>query len=427
MAEILGAATAATKLFLEVNQVSIDNWTFKLFYKATTTILVALSVVSTSKQFFGDPISCDVRNGGVNQDVLNSYCWMYSTFNIPPDFKGSCAKREYYGATLYNTYYQWVAIFLVFSAILFYIPRSIWLTLEGGLMKFLAKGARGKIIEDACDKRENLLRTFQEHLHNKYNSYAAGFMCCEVFNVIVVVSQFFLTNKFLNHQFLSYGPQVYRYYSIPMEERLIENLNPMCEVFPRIAACDYIRFGSGGGQETRNAICILGLNMVNDKIFLVVWWWYMVLTILGVVRVCCRGGQLFSARIRYQMMRMKMHRYFKHNANIRHIKHYIYHCSIGDWFVLYQMSRNMNRRFFADFLVVLSKRVNPHPNEACDEFPFVPTPGLLGEKEKLVKKEEKGDCCNSNNHLDITYMDGDTTEDKESEKTAPGPKDVLGF
>ena len=45
--------------------------------------------------------------------MLNSYCWMYSTFNIPPNFKGSCAKREHDGATLYNTYYQWVSIFLV--------------------------------------------------------------------------------------------------------------------------------------------------------------------------------------------------------------------------------------------------------------------------------------------------------------------------
>ncbi len=27
-----------------------------------------------------------------------------------------------------------------------------------------------------------------------------------------------------------------------------------------------IRFGSGGGQENINAICILGLNMINDKV-----------------------------------------------------------------------------------------------------------------------------------------------------------------
>ena len=49
----------------------------------------------------------------MDSGVLNSYCWMYSTFNIPPNFKGSCAKREHDGNTLYNTYYQWVAIFLV--------------------------------------------------------------------------------------------------------------------------------------------------------------------------------------------------------------------------------------------------------------------------------------------------------------------------
>ena len=61
MAElVLGAATTATKFFLEVNQVSIDNLTFKLFYKATTTILLASSIVATSKQFFGDPIACDI-------------------------------------------------------------------------------------------------------------------------------------------------------------------------------------------------------------------------------------------------------------------------------------------------------------------------------------------------------------------------------
>ena len=34
-------------------------------------------------------------------------------------------------------------------------------------------------------------------------------------------------------------------------------------------------------------------------------------------------------------------------------------CSYGDWFVLYQMSRNMNRRFFSEFLAVLSRRVDP--------------------------------------------------------------------
>jgi hypothetical protein len=86
---------------------------------------------------------------------------MYSTMNIPPAFKGSCAKKEHDGATLYNSYYQFVSIFLVLQAGLFYAPRYVWLMLEGGLMKFLARGARGKIVEDPVEKRESLIRTFQ--------------------------------------------------------------------------------------------------------------------------------------------------------------------------------------------------------------------------------------------------------------------------
>ena len=45
----------------------------------------------------------------------------------------------------------------------------------------------------------------------------------------------------------------------------------------------------------------------------------------------------------------------------KHIEHYIRNCSFGDWFVLHQMGRNMNRRFFASFVTLLSRRVNPDP------------------------------------------------------------------
>ena len=61
---------------------------------------------------------------------------------------------------------QWVSIFLVVCAILFYTPRAIWLMAEGGLMKYLAKGATTKIVEDADKKREALLKTFQVSHHN---------------------------------------------------------------------------------------------------------------------------------------------------------------------------------------------------------------------------------------------------------------------
>ena len=38
------------------------------------------------------------------------------------------------------------------------------------------------------------------------------------------------------------------------------------------------------------------------------------------------------------------------------IRAFIVECKLGDWFVLYQMSKNLNRPFFMDFLTCLSVR-----------------------------------------------------------------------
>ena len=76
-------------------------------------------------------------------------------------------------------------------------------------MKFLGKGTTGKIIEDSDEKMARLLETFKHNLQNKYNKYALIFFACEILNLAVVISQFFITDVFLQRQFLFYGPQVY--------------------------------------------------------------------------------------------------------------------------------------------------------------------------------------------------------------------------
>ena len=107
MGEVLEAVSGAAKTFLEMNNLTIDNATFKLFYRGTTVVLFASAFFSTAQQLFGEPISCEVHMGtGIKDDVLNAFCWMYSTFNIPSDYKGSCAKKVQDPTVLYNTYYQ---------------------------------------------------------------------------------------------------------------------------------------------------------------------------------------------------------------------------------------------------------------------------------------------------------------------------------
>ena len=73
--------------------------------------------------------------------------------------------------------------------------------------------------------------------------------------------------KTFTKNLLIYDKIIIHYFSIPHEE-MQRRQNPMCYVFPRIVSCDYHRFGTGGEQENLNSICILALNIINDKVFL---------------------------------------------------------------------------------------------------------------------------------------------------------------
>ena len=104
---------------------------------------------------------------------------------------------------------------------------------------------------------------------------------------------------------MTYGYDVYKFYSLPPEELLLDDArNPMCEAFPRVttfmkdhkvsqrisqvASCTYYQYGSGGRQVSLNALCILGLNIIMDKVYLVLWYWYMFLIICGIARIIIR-------------------------------------------------------------------------------------------------------------------------------------------
>jgi len=57
-AEGLGVVAKLASGFVNT-RVSIDNWSFKFYYKYTTSLLLLCSAGTTARQFFGDPIECD--------------------------------------------------------------------------------------------------------------------------------------------------------------------------------------------------------------------------------------------------------------------------------------------------------------------------------------------------------------------------------
>lgn len=42
--------------YFKLDETNIDNWTFKLFYKASSVICMTGATVGIATQYFGDPI-----------------------------------------------------------------------------------------------------------------------------------------------------------------------------------------------------------------------------------------------------------------------------------------------------------------------------------------------------------------------------------
>ena len=68
----------SVKGLIKLDTICIDNNVFRLHYKATFVILVTASLLVTSKQYIGDPIDCIVEE--IPRDVMDTYCWIHSTF-----------------------------------------------------------------------------------------------------------------------------------------------------------------------------------------------------------------------------------------------------------------------------------------------------------------------------------------------------------
>ena len=96
--------------------------------------------------------------------------------------------------------------------------------------------------------------------------------------------------------------------------------------------------------------------------------------------------------MRFQLINLRMNRYFKRSSRIVKIENYLNKCSLGDWFVLYQLSKNLNRPFFMDFLTTLSNKF-AHGHLCDAEDPDDDTGPLLRQMDNYLKPSAKLDTC----------------------------------
>jgi hypothetical protein len=337
--------------FMKLDTVWIDNNTFRLHYKGTVIAFVLSSLLVTSRQYIGDPIDCMVD--GVPGGIMDTYCWIHSTFSIPSRWKGKIGVDHVYPGIApegdlgpederkYHKYYQWVCFVLFFEAVMFYIPRYLWKSSEGGKIRMLVQGLMEPIIDEdtKADQIALIVKYFRLH-RGTHALYALRYFACEVLNFVNVIGQIFFIDMFLGYEFTTYGLDVINFSEMEPEDRA----DPMHVVFPKMTKCTFHNYGPSGTVEKKDGLCVLPLNIINEKIFIVLWFWLVCVAAITGVFLIYRVAVLLGPQIRVALITVKGGKSTKRSdvEAILDPPSLSYMEKVGDWLVLYFVCKNLD-------------------------------------------------------------------------------------
>ncbi|CAF1032089.1 unnamed protein product [Adineta steineri] len=343
--DILGIATklnAGKHHSVKNDDVFID----RLNHKYTVTIILVFAAIITTQQYFGSPITCWVpaQFTGGYEKYANDICWIMNTYYVPMENDIPHVETTRYERML--KYYQWSPFILLFMALCFYFPRMLWRSLnnKSGLdIEKLVEAALKQ--EQEIEEREKTVdyisNSIRVYIENRYSSPAQSprnsfqkfcynltfwrhrhlssyivvlFTFVKFLFLINSLIQIFLLNTFLGNDYHLFGFEVIN--------KFVRGLDwGESKRFPRVTLCDF-HIREIGIIHRYTVQCVLPINLFNEKIFLILWFWILILAAFNI-------GDFFSWLLRiiridsrsdYVQRKLAMNRAMKNDPNDEYFK-----------------------------------------------------------------------------------------------------------
>ncbi|KAG7159805.1 Innexin inx2-like 10 [Homarus americanus] len=370
---------------------TMDNIIFSLHHRVTTLFLAISCLLVGLRQYLGHPIDCLAQ--GMNSRTIDLYCWIQSTFTL--QLTSAKVEEAYPGVgsssgsgqdvVRHHKYYQWI-FFVLLQTLMFYTPGYLWKMWEGGRIQQLTQDLNPSSFTASVssDHLATIKQYFGGNFRLLHTNYAYKFFLCEVLNFVNVVSQMYLTDsqsvslqftitinnstfslsvcmcvcmcacmfvsvcicvfRLLGYRFLDYGLRVIRAGNELQEEE--EEV-----VFPKVAKCSFYMFGPSGSLARHDTLCVLPLNILNEKIYLFFWFWFVCLAVVSglglLLRLCT-----FHPEVR--LLVLHNHARFTPTVHLRAICHSY---DLGDWFYLCLLAKNLDPVVCRDLLRELATKL----------------------------------------------------------------------
>merc|ERR1719434_389995 len=127
-----------------------------------------------------------------------------------------------------------------------------------------------------------------------HGAYALKFFGVEVLAFINCIVQIFFTDFFLGYEFTTFGTDVLNYTGLEGEDRP----DPFREVFPKVTKCTFHKYGPSGTVEKKDGLCVLPVNIINEKTFIFIWFWLVFVAVCTGLFLIFRLATFLGKQIR---------------------------------------------------------------------------------------------------------------------------------
>ncbi|TKR88534.1 hypothetical protein L596_012761 [Steinernema carpocapsae] len=370
-----------------------DDLSDRMNYLFTSNILLAASLLISFKQFGGRPVECmfPFKFPKSWEQYAENYCWSQDTYFVPPDQHVETLSEEQRSGTQFS-YYQWVPFFLIFQAACFRLPSMLWnylSTTSGIRIREVVERAMDASNMDETVRLKNvdvLVRhlkcalRFQRRMtrrniliHKTIKilnlTYAPSFISTmylftKLLYLINVVLQLFLMNKFLE-------TDKYEWYGLGLIKDIMNGTRwENSGAFPRVSVCDFTVRQVANIQKY-SVQCVLVINIFNEKIFILLWFWYTAVLLLTIYSVfywviimafpCC--GRWFVSQ-NLEMSEMKFNGEKQKKQVTKFVNEYLRADGV---FVLRMIAMHAGVIFGTDLVLALWKVFYGLENAALDQ------------------------------------------------------------
>jgi len=379
-------------------EANVESLVSRLNYRGTSLLIFSMCLMVTCPEWIsGTGVNIDCMHGGsIPDSVINNYCYIQGTFIVPRHVSDIDTvpgrDNSQTGVGPYDpldpkeelrvkAYYQWVPFMLFLQSLMFYTPHLFYKWAEAGKVKNVLGSLNLFVLnrETRSGAEDELAKWFVESL-GIHNVWGLTILLAQSLYLINVIGQIVFTDMFLGYEFSTYGVSVAGFLEVESKERA----DPMSMVFPRVTKCTFHKFGPTGSLQRHDAQCILPINILNEKIYVFLWFWFIFLAILTSLDFLFHVGHASLIGVRRMILSKKLRTVPKFKVDKAKIDLDLIcnSLSYGDWQLMYSIILNMGSITFVEWMQLLTERLRDLDDEKLRTSDTVP---LISSMQSKIK------------------------------------------